>query len=118
MRSIVLLAATCLLGVAADSRAAKVESWLIPADKIYTAPGAAPINRGAVLTMKDRITGVDDANVRRRLWTGTKIASDCRGVVVAGFQNSHVHFIEPRFRDAAHLPAEQLSRDVEDMLTK
>jgi imidazolonepropionase-like amidohydrolase len=38
--------------------------------------------------------------------------------VVAGFQNSHVHFIEPRFRGAASLPAEQLSRDVEDMLTK
>jgi len=48
MRSFAMLAAPFLLGVAADSRAA--ESWLIPASKIYTAPGVAPTIRGAVLT--------------------------------------------------------------------
>lgn len=118
MRSIVTLAAIAFLGVATDSRAAKPESWLIPADKIYTAPGTAPINHGAVVISKGRIAAVDDANVRRKLPGETNVASDCQGVVVAGFQNSHVHFIEPRFRDAAKLPAEQLSRELDDMLTK
>ena len=112
MRSIVLLAALLVT----DSRAA--ESWLIPADKIYTAPGSPPISHGAVLTRNDRISAVDDANQRRRLPNDTRTATQCRGVVVAGFQNSHVHFIEPRFRDAATLPAAQLSGDLETMLTK
>jgi imidazolonepropionase-like amidohydrolase len=116
MRSILSFAAVCFLGLAADSRAG--QSWLIPADKIYTSPDAPPIVHGAVLIFNDRISAVDDANTRRRLSKNTKTATQCGGVVVAGFQNSHVHFIEPRFRDAAKLPAEQLSRDVEDMLTK
>ncbi|MFL5026590.1 MAG: hypothetical protein ACJ8DB_08375, partial [Microvirga sp.] len=116
MRSIVSLAAVLLLGAAANSRAA--DSWLIPADKIYTAPGSPPIIRGAVLTRNESIGAVDDSTVRRRLRKGTKTAVGCQGVVVAGFQNSHVHFIEPRFRGADSLPAEQLSRDLEDMLTK
>ena len=45
MRPIVLLAATSILGVAAGSRAG--DAWLIPADKIYTAPDVAPIQGGA-----------------------------------------------------------------------
>lgn len=118
MRSIVPLAAVFFFGAAAESgAAADPESWLIPADKIYTAPGAAPIAHGAVLTMADTIEAVDTASTPRRTWKGTKTANECRGVVMAGFQNSHVHFIEPRFRDAAQLPNAQLSRDVETMLT-
>lgn len=118
MRSIVSLAALLFLGAAADSRDAQPNVWLVHADKIYPAPGLRPIDRGAILTTNGSITAVDDANVRRRVRAGTKTDNDCRGVVVAGFQNSHVHFIEPRFRDAATLPAKQLSHDVEDMLTK
>ena len=116
MRPIVLLAATSILGVAAGSRAG--DAWLIPADKIYTAPDVAPIEGGTVFISEGRIAAVDDAKAHRKRRSGAQTVSECRGVVVAGFQNSHVHFIEPRFRDAATLPAEQLSRDVEDMLTK
>ena len=118
MRSIVTLAAACFLGAAVDSHAAEPTVWLIPATKIYPAPGVAPIIRGAVLTSNGSIAAVDDSNTRRRIRKGTKTDPGCQGVVVAGFQNSHVHFIEPRFRGAASLPADQLSRDVEDMLTK
>jgi imidazolonepropionase-like amidohydrolase len=114
VRSIVSFAAL-LLGIAASSEAA--DSWLIPADKIYPAPGSPPISHGAVLTWNQAIEAVDTGNVRRRVSKSTKTATECRGVVVAGFQNSHVHFIEPRFRGAASLPADQLSRDLEAMLT-
>jgi imidazolonepropionase-like amidohydrolase len=115
MRSIVSLAAL-LLGVAADSHAA--ESWLIPAQKIYTAPDAPPISLGAVLVSKGRIAAVDDGNTRRRPMTGTRIATQCKGVVVAGFQNSHVHFMEPVWNDAAHASADTLSTALTAMLTK
>lgn len=117
MRSIVSLAAACLLTVAADSRAAASESWIIPADKIYTAPDAKPLLNGRIILRDGRIVAVLSKS-SGLIAPINSVSSNCRGVVVAGFQNSHVHFIEPRFRDAAHLPAAQLSRDLEDMLTK
>src|SRR3954465_10901575 len=86
MRLLAVVFAVAALSGTADSAAA--ESWLIPADKIYTAPDAAPITDGAVLTWGEGIQSVVDANSRPRIPKGTKTADQCRGVVVAGFQNS------------------------------
>jgi imidazolonepropionase-like amidohydrolase len=42
----------------------------------------------------------------------------CQGcVVLAGFWNAHVHFMEPKWNDAAHQPAEKLSLQLSAMLT-
>jgi len=42
----------------------------------------------------------------------------CEGcVVLAGFWNAHVHFMEPKWDDAAHQPAEKLTAQIEAMLT-
>jgi len=42
----------------------------------------------------------------------------CEGcIVLAGFWNAHVHFMEPKWNDAAHQPAEKLTRQMGDMLT-
>jgi len=42
----------------------------------------------------------------------------CQGcVVVAGFWNAHVHFMEPKWNDAAHQPAEKLTSQMSEMLT-
>jgi imidazolonepropionase-like amidohydrolase len=47
------------------------------------------------------------------------IRLDCEGLfVVAGFQNSHVHFTESKWEGAAKLPATQLSAQLEDMLLR
>ena len=40
------------------------------------------------------------------------------GVVVAGFQNSHVHFTGDEFVDARHQPAEALNVAMTQMLTR
>jgi imidazolonepropionase-like amidohydrolase len=117
MRSIVSLAIVATLAVAASPASAAEAPLLISADRIYASPDAPPSSNGSVLIHSGRIVGVSDERTRIAVPAGTR-TSDCRGVVVAGFQNSHVHFIEPRFRDAARLPAEQLSRAVEDMLTR
>jgi imidazolonepropionase-like amidohydrolase len=117
MRSIISLAAACFLAAAIPPLSAAEPSLFIPADKIYTAPNVAPLSNGGVLVCSGHIASVADERSRIAIPAGTQ-TSDCRGVVVAGFQNSHVHFIEPRFRDAARQPAAQLSRDLEDMLTK
>jgi imidazolonepropionase-like amidohydrolase len=43
--------------------------------------------------------------------------SQCSGgVIVAGFQNSHVHFTQPEFADAASAPADRLGQQLESML--
>jgi imidazolonepropionase-like amidohydrolase len=44
---------------------------------------------------------------------------DCRGmVVVAGFWNSHVHFIQRKWSQAATLPASELAQQLQEMLTQ
>jgi imidazolonepropionase-like amidohydrolase len=44
---------------------------------------------------------------------------DCSGrTLTAGFWNSHVHFTEPAWTQAASVPAEALTRHMQEMLTK
>ena len=43
---------------------------------------------------------------------------DCHGCfVLAGFWNAHVHFMESKWNDAAHQPAEKLAHQLSEMLT-
>jgi imidazolonepropionase-like amidohydrolase len=43
----------------------------------------------------------------------------CEGcVVLAGFWNAHVHFMEPKWNDAANQPAEKLTYQMSEMLTR
>ena len=115
MRSTILVG-VLLSSLAAVSGAAD-KPLLITANTIYTAPDAAPLKNGAVLVRDGRIVSVGDEHARVAVPKGTR-TSECRGVVVAGFQNSHVHFTEPVWNDAAHAPADGLSRGLESMLTK
>jgi imidazolonepropionase-like amidohydrolase len=75
----------------------------------------APIGDGVVLMQNGRITSVGakltlPANAR---------AIDCTGLFVAsGFQNSHVHFTEMKWADAAAQPPEILAQQLREMLTR
>ena len=68
--------------------------------------------------MRDgRIVAVGPATTHPVPADATRV--DCEGLfVVAGFQNSHVHFTEAKWEDAAKLPAAQLSAQLEDMLLR
>ena len=116
MRSFFCLTASCALGLVGTVAASDTQ-WLIPADKIYTAPDVPPLENGNVLVKDGRIASVANERSRIAIPHGTR-TSDCRGVVVAGFQNSHVHFMGPPFGDAAKKPAADLERAVEAMLTR
>ena len=84
---------------------------------IYPSPGDAPIGRGVVLVRDGRIVAVGDATTHAVPEDAIRV--DCDGLyVVAGFQNSHVHFTEAKWDDAAQLPAAQLSAQLEDMLLR
>ena len=106
-----------LFALVSSLPAVAADTWVISAAKIYPSPYAAPIKDGVVLMRDGRITYVgkhDPAKIPK-----SARVSECRGgVLTAGFQNSHVHFIEPRWTDAARQRAATLSQSLEDMLTR
>lgn len=92
------------------------DAQAIYATKIYASPNAPPISDGVVLLRGRKIAAVGPRG-RVALPEGVQ-TSDCHGVVTAGFQNSHVHFMYPRFQNAASMSAAQLETRLEEMLTR
>jgi len=85
--------------------------------KIYTSPTDPPISNGTVVIRGEKIEAVGKTGTLT-IPTGTK-QIDCRGAVItAAFQNSHVHFTEPRWTDAATQPAEKLTTQLSDMFVR
>ena len=84
---------------------------------IYASPTEEPIHNGVVLIDGGTIVSVgrrEDAQLPR----GIRII-DCSGLTItAGFWNSHVHFLERKWADAASLPATELNRQLQEMLTQ
>lgn len=86
-------------------------------ERIFVSPFAKPIADGAILIENGEITAVGrKSNIS--FPEGTSYL-DCTGLfVTAGFQNSHVHFTEPKWANAAQLPAAKLSEQLQQMLTR
>src|SRR5438067_5129126 len=84
---------------------------------IYTSPTVEPIRDGVVLVEGDAIAAVcPRASLQIPQTTQTL---DCSGLTItAGFWNSHVHFFERKWADAAAIPALELGRQLQDMLTR
>ena len=80
-------------------------------------PDAAPIRDGVVLIEAGAITAVGER-------ANTPIPHDaavldCSGrTITAGFHNSHVHFFQRKWASAAAIPADELGRQIQDMLTR
>ncbi|PSL44189.1 imidazolonepropionase-like amidohydrolase [Chitinophaga niastensis] len=102
------------LPLSAQTPAANQGLALIGA-KIYLGPSAPPLATGAVLIEHGEITAVGDVKAIK-VPRGMKVI-DCKGMVImAGFWNCHVHFIEPKWEHADSLPASQLSNQLKDMV--
>jgi imidazolonepropionase-like amidohydrolase len=70
---------------------------------IHAGPGEDPIHGGVVLVEGATIAAVGTAEVP----DGARVL-DCSGLTVtAGFWNSHVHFFERKWADAATIPARE-----------
>jgi imidazolonepropionase-like amidohydrolase len=90
---------------------------VIRAARLYTAPDRPPIDDAAILIVDGRIAATGpSAEIAVR--GAARLAQCDGGTVVAGFQNSHVHFTEPKFADAALKPAEELTAALDDMLNR
>ena len=82
---------------------------------VYISP-EAPVRKQATVLIRHGV--IAEVGGRRSVPKGTPTIS-CEGcVVLAGFWNAHVHFMEPKWNDAAHQPAEKLTRQLREMLTR
>ena len=90
---------------------------LLTGGTIYASPTEGPIKDGVVVIRDGKIAAVGPrASVRVPEGVPTL---DCSGLtIVAGFWNSHVHFFERKWGDAANLPAPELAGQLQAMLTR
>ena len=109
IRAIVL--ALFLVGAVAIGRA---QDLAITRATVYAAPDA-PARRDVTIVIRHGvIAGVGE---HLRIPKGMETISCPACVVLAGFWNAHVHFMEPRWNDAANQPADKLARQISEMLT-
>jgi imidazolonepropionase-like amidohydrolase len=84
--------------------------------KIYTSPTDPPIPDGTIVIRGGKIEAVGASGAVPIPANAPQITFKNR-VIVAGFQNSHVHFTESKWDDAEKLLAVQLAHHLSDMLT-
>jgi imidazolonepropionase-like amidohydrolase len=85
--------------------------------KIYLSPSAPPIESGTILVRDGRIASVGPT-AKIKIPRGTTVI-DCKGfVVTAGFWNSHVHILLPGLLHAENKPSEEITSQLQEMLTR
>jgi imidazolonepropionase-like amidohydrolase len=87
--------------------------------KIYPSPTAPPIEDGTILIHDGHIQAVGPAAQIKVPSSKAVTVLDCRGLIVtAGFWNSHIHILTPGLLHAEKLPAEKISGQLDEMLTR
>ncbi len=109
-------AAAALFPPPASAQAADAPLAIIGA-RIYPSPDAMPIFAGTVVVTGGKIVAVGKQD-EVAIPAGARTLDATGLVVTAGFQNSHVHFTEPKWIDAAHQPAARLGEQLAAMLTR
>lgn len=84
--------------------------------RVYPSPGTPPIEHGVVLIKNGKIVAVGDQQ-RVKVPANLRVIDGKGLVLLAGFWNSHVHFMSPVWEHADSLPAAQLTAQLTEMLT-
>jgi len=106
-----------LFAVAVRSAPADEADLALVHAKVYPTPQAVPITNATVLMHNGTIVDIGKDDVVSVPQSAVII--DCaEKVVTAGFWNSHVHFTEDAWRDAATAPAVRLKEHMQTMLTR
>jgi imidazolonepropionase-like amidohydrolase len=84
---------------------------------IYTSPTEEPIRDGVILIDGGKILAVG-RRASVRVPRGTDVIDATGATITAGFWNSHVHFLERMWTDPATIPASDLTRQFQMMLTQ
>jgi imidazolonepropionase-like amidohydrolase len=106
-----IVVALFLPGLVAIARA---QDLAITRATVYSAPDAPARKDVTVVIRRGVIAGVGEhLRIPKDMET-----IPCQGcVVLAGFWNAHVHFMEPKWNQAANQPADKLARQMSEMLT-
>jgi imidazolonepropionase-like amidohydrolase len=91
------------------------QTWTLEGKKIYPAPDAAPTT-GTVVIAGNKILSIGTDNPAAS--NATNVSQCNGGVIAAGFQNSHVHFLGDEFRNAREKTAAELNAALVRMLTR
>ena len=116
-----VIAAAVVAGIlyaAVEHAGVQAKSLTLVGGRVYTNPDGPPID-DAIVVVENRVI----ADVGPRATVAIPAATttiDCTNLVVtAGFYNNHVHFTDPkRWDNAASIPAERLTADLREMLTR
>jgi imidazolonepropionase-like amidohydrolase len=82
----------------------------------YESPGDPPVRRGVIVVRDGSIVAAGPIG-SVEMSTDAEVL-DCSGLTItAGFWNSHVHFFERKWADAAAIPAPELAPQLKEMLT-
>ena len=121
---------------AASAGADNDRALVLVGAKVYLSPTEPPIPNGTIVLNGGKIVAVGASRITPArpgeytidafrgkagyyaMPTNAPVL-DCEGLVVtAGFQNSHVHFAEQKWTDAAKQPAEKLTTQLSDMFAR
>jgi len=93
----------------------RAQDLVVDRATVYASPAAPAIQNATIVTHSGKI-----AKLTRHPVAPKKNATvvHCDGCVVcAGFWNTHMHFTEPKWNDAAHARADRLATQLQEMLT-
>jgi imidazolonepropionase-like amidohydrolase len=96
------------------TRRAEAQNLAIVGATVYASP-QAPARHGMTVVIRDGAIATIGEHAPVSPGMTTLPCDSC--VVLAGFWNAHVHFMEPKWDDAAHQPAEKLAGQLIAMLT-
>jgi imidazolonepropionase-like amidohydrolase len=99
------------------SATAAAQTLVLLGGSVYASPDAAPLPDAVVVISSGVITAIGSRS-EVPVPADARVL-DCTGkTVVAGFWNSHVHFTQAPWRNAASAPAAQLEEHMQEMLTR
>ncbi len=99
------------------SVAANAQTLALVGGRVYPSPDAAPLVDAVVLTSGRAITAIGSRS-EVQVPNDARVI-DCTGkTVVAGFWNSHVHFTQAVWKNAASAPVAPLEEHMREMLTR
>ena len=111
LRNRAIVLALFLLGPGAIVRA---QDLAITRATVYSTPDA-PARRDVTVVIRHGVIAAVGEHLRIPRDIETISCQGC--VVLAGFWNAHVHFMEPKWNEAANQPADKLARQISEMLT-
>jgi imidazolonepropionase-like amidohydrolase len=104
-------------GYGCFSATASAQTLVLLGGSVYASPDAAPLPDAVVVTSGGVITAIGGRSEIRVPQDARVI--DCTGkTIVAGFWNSHVHFTQAEWGNAATAPAAPMEEHMQAMLTQ